>query len=232
MIFYPQGWELSVDNPGFGQIDVLVPAERDSDARPLVVDDWRAELRGPDLGAWLDALTTRAFEPDPAGAPTAPLPPFVTPAVARGLLPAFQRAVTLAVGGTDRFERVFPDSEDAPAEPLCVRCNKGSGFSPPMPCDQVGHTPFGSRYARWNTAEEVHTHDVRRWETRRALSPAPEEWTTDQVLEYLTAAGRPIARSTWEAYVARDQAPAPARRIGRTPVWNERVVRAWNGDQA
>lgn len=76
---------------------------------------------------------------------------------------------------------------------------------------------------------DVDEHDQADEHDAATGSPADEEWTTDHVLAYLAAAGRPIARSTWEAYVARDQAPAPVRRIGRTPVWSERAVRAWNG---
>ncbi|THJ75375.1 hypothetical protein E7Y31_05755, partial [Candidatus Frankia alpina] len=43
---------------------------------------------------------------------------------------------------------------------------------------------------------------------------APGEWTRAQVLAHLADAGMPIGADTWSAYVARAQAPAPARRIG------------------
>ncbi len=54
-----------------------------------------------------------------------------------------------------------------------------------------------------------------------------QELTTDQVLAYLAEHGRQITPSTWRAYVARGQAPAPARRIGRTPLWNEADIEAF-----
>jgi len=44
--------------------------------------------------------------------------------------------------------------------------------------------------------------------------------TRDQVLRYLREKGRDIRPSTWSGYVARGQAPKPARHIGRTPVWD------------
>lgn len=36
-----------------------------------------------------------------------------------------------------------------------------------------------------------------------------------------------VAPDTWSAYVARDQAPKPARHVGRTPLWDEDEVRQW-----
>lgn len=53
------------------------------------------------------------------------------------------------------------------------------------------------------------------------------EITTAEVLTILAEAERGISAGTWRAYVARGQAPAPARRVGNTPVWDEDVVRAW-----
>lgn len=32
---------------------------------------------------------------------------------------------------------------------------------------------------------------------------------------------------TWSSYVARGQAPAPAARIGTTPVWDREIVETW-----
>ena len=52
-------------------------------------------------------------------------------------------------------------------------------------------------------------------------------WTTEDVLTYLTEIGKPIARDTWSSDVSRKQAPEPARRIGRTPVWKPSAVREW-----
>lgn len=49
-----------------------------------------------------------------------------------------------------------------------------------------------------------------------------EEWTVDRCAECWG-----VAASTWRGYVARGQAPAPKRRVGRTPVWDAAEVRAW-----
>lgn len=51
--------------------------------------------------------------------------------------------------------------------------------------------------------------------------------TRDQVLAYVRERGRPIAVSTWSSYVARSQAPAPARHIRRTPLWDQADIDAW-----
>lgn len=56
---------------------------------------------------------------------------------------------------------------------------------------------------------------------------ADEGMTRDMVLRYLRAAGRPIAVSTWSGYVARGQAPKPARKVGRTPLWDQADIDAW-----
>lgn len=36
-----------------------------------------------------------------------------------------------------------------------------------------------------------------------------------------------ISPDTFSAYVSRGQAPAPARYVGRTPLWSESEVRQW-----
>jgi hypothetical protein len=61
--------------------------------------------------------------------------------------------------------------------------------------------------------------------------------TRDQVLAYLAGNGRAIQPGTWSAYVARGQAPAPARKVGRTPLWERADVVAfadgtWRAAQA
>lgn len=56
-------------------------------------------------------------------------------------------------------------------------------------------------------------------------------WTTDDVLTYLRSVGAPISRSTWSAYVARGQAPAPARTFGRSSVWKPADVRDWQSSR-
>lgn len=47
------------------------------------------------------------------------------------------------------------------------------------------------------------------------------------VLEYLRQHGRTITAGTWRSYVGRSQAPAPARHVGRTPLWNLDDVDKW-----
>ena len=43
-------------------------------------------------------------------------------------------------------------------------------------------------------------------------------WTRDDVVAYLADVGAPLAADTWSGYVARGQAPAPGRHLGRTPL--------------
>jgi hypothetical protein len=52
-------------------------------------------------------------------------------------------------------------------------------------------------------------------------------WTRDDVVAYLADVGAPLAADTWSGYVARGQAPAPGRHLGRTPLWDPAEVRAW-----
>ncbi|MEU4623084.1 hypothetical protein AB0G04_24315 [Actinoplanes sp. NPDC023801] len=47
-------------------------------------------------------------------------------------------------------------------------------------------------------------------------------WTATDCAAFLG-----ITRSTWAAYVAREQAPASERMFGRSPVWRPATVRAW-----
>ncbi|RBJ09797.1 hypothetical protein DRA43_03995 [Micromonospora provocatoris] len=47
-------------------------------------------------------------------------------------------------------------------------------------------------------------------------------WTAAECAAYLG-----IARGTWTAYVAREQAPAPDRMFGRSPAWRPKTVKAW-----
>jgi hypothetical protein len=50
-----------------------------------------------------------------------------------------------------------------------------------------------------------------------------EEWTAAQCAD---AWG--IKPRTWHGYVGRDQAPKPARHVGRTPLWDADTVRAYS----
>ncbi|MEV8523106.1 hypothetical protein AB0451_02960 [Streptomyces sp. NPDC052000] len=56
---------------------------------------------------------------------------------------------------------------------------------------------------------------------------ADQGMTKDMVLQYLRAHGRPIAPSTWTGYVARNQAPKPARYVSRTPLWDRADIDAY-----
>lgn len=61
-----------------------------------------------------------------------------------------------------------------------------------------------------------------------AETDQPEEWTVAEVVAYLASQGRHVARDTWTSYVSRGQAPAPKRRVGRTPVWDPEVIREYD----
>jgi hypothetical protein len=56
-------------------------------------------------------------------------------------------------------------------------------------------------------------------------------WAIEHVIAYLAGQGRPIAASTWTAYVARGDAPAPDRRFGRSPAWSPRTIRQWQAQR-
>jgi hypothetical protein len=53
------------------------------------------------------------------------------------------------------------------------------------------------------------------------------ELTMRQVLELLRQRGRPITAATWRSYVARGQAPPPARHVERTPLWSVDDIDRW-----
>ena len=60
---------------------------------------------------------------------------------------------------------------------------------------------------------------------------APDKgMTRSDVLTYLREHGRPISPSTWTSYVARGQAPKPARYVSRTPLWDLDQVKAFAGE--
>lgn len=63
---------------------------------------------------------------------------------------------------------------------------------------------------------------------RLSASNMTQEWTTAEVLEYLASQGRTITDATWYSYVSRGQAPAPARYVGRTPVWRPDEIREFH----
>ena len=58
----------------------------------------------------------------------------------------------------------------------------------------------------------------------------PAGYTTQQVLDYLRENKRNITPATWRSYVNRGQAPAPARWVGRTPVWELEQIETWRND--
>lgn len=171
--WFPPGWELDVPNPGYGEISIYAyrhPFRGD----PPVVEDWLTTLTGPQIGAFLAATTERAFQPDDAPAPDdGVLPSFVTPAVARGLLPHLQQAIIYAVAGVERHVRTYRDDSEPPPAPYCVNCGQGTGYTPgALPstwCERHGHTPFGhGAGTRWQTAQYLHRRQAERWEAKQA----------------------------------------------------------------
>ena len=156
MTFYPDEVHIHVDNPGYGE---LVLQWRDGDQHPVTVT-------GPRITTLLEQLTALALG-TPAGSRSM-IPRELDQATAAKLLPTFQRAVILAVAGTDRYEALHPEPEDGPRPPICVRCGingsatiddaRLSGY-----CLEHGHTPFGAGSSTsWD-------HAVTRYETQKAL---------------------------------------------------------------
>lgn len=191
-IFYMDpGVEVDVANPGYGQILLFVtdtlpyngqaglePWQR----RPLVTKPWQRDLHGAEIGEFLDKLTEQALTPDPGPAPVPgsllrpatpviaagmQLPAFLKPAVARVLLPVFQKASFLAIAGTDRYDRTFPDPDDGPRPPYCARCNLGTIYTPDAMesawCQEYGHIPFGTADRTSWAASTAHYERRRRW---------------------------------------------------------------------
>jgi hypothetical protein len=173
--FYPAGWTLDVPKPGYGELFVFA-SRRPDVGPPLVTDDWDTRLDGPEIGEFLTQVTARAAgqEPEPGQTYGATLPPFVTQPVAQSLLPTLQRAVTLAVAGTDRYERIFPDPHSVPPVPYCISCNEGTSFDrrvlPSAWCDEFGHQAFGMGVTNWSIAQTIHDLHLERW--RRAQEQA------------------------------------------------------------
>lgn len=64
---------------------------------------------------------------------------------------------------------------------------------------------------------------------RTPVQPGADEqlMTRHQVLTYLASHGRVIKPGTWDSYVTRDQAPRPATRVGRTPLWSPADIAAF-----
>lgn len=53
------------------------------------------------------------------------------------------------------------------------------------------------------------------------------EDTSEELLLAEAAVLAGVKPKTWSGYVTRGQAPAPVRRVGRTPLWDADEVRAW-----
>lgn len=49
----------------------------------------------------------------------------------------------------------------------------------------------------------------------------------EELEQWQAAALAGVKPQTWSGYVARGQAPAPRRHVGRTPLWDAAEVRAW-----
>ncbi|WP_160005797.1 hypothetical protein [Nocardioides sp. AX2bis] len=160
--------EIHVEDPGHGV--VLVGSDQPTPDGTHIV-----AVRGSQLGAALASVTALALSDDPASARVSGFGS-ITRSEARQLLPALQAAVMLAVGGTDRAERVRPLEDDAaPLEPVCVTCGEGSQYTPTMDstnprCAEYGHHPFGEYDGlRWDAALCLHRSNADWWEQTRAL---------------------------------------------------------------
>lgn len=170
MLWYPDGFEIAVENPGHGQ--VWIRADRDH-------GDWTVDLAGAQIGALLDAVTDLALDEFPGRpswrpVPVAGLPGPLSKETAQRLLRPLQHAALLAIGGTDRYERTYPDPEDAPAVPLCVRCAEGTFYTPGATvsawCEQYGHSPYGEAdRTTWEAAGRLHAQ-------RKEWSDGRAEW--------------------------------------------------------
>lgn len=136
--------ELAVDDPGHGYLHARVYGGASTDMTLVagarmaeMLADITAAVLSDESSAWVRGLG------------------LLTAEQCRALLPVAQEAITLAVGGTDRYERVYVDQEGVgKLPPLCVNCNEGSGFSGMVTissqCVEYGHHPYGAGPdARW-----------------------------------------------------------------------------------
>lgn len=171
MSWYPEGFELYVDNPRYGELVVRATADQER---------WEATFDGAELGTFLHRVTERALGLDPAPPLPGdrPLPAALTAEAARTILPALQRAVVLAAAGTDAFERTFPDPDAGPCEPYCVDCGEGSGFSGATTisarCLEYGHHAYGmGTTTTWESAQQRYQLARQRWDEHRGRRTGP-----------------------------------------------------------
>ncbi|OZD55868.1 transcriptional regulator [Rhodococcus sp. 06-1474-1B] len=60
----------------------------------------------------------------------------------------------------------------------------------------------------------------------------PDELTTADVLALIEdKTGKAISTKTWSSYVARGQAPKPARHLSRTPLYAREDIEQWITDR-
>lgn len=173
-------FEIAVDDPGYGYLYIRALGD------DLGLGDWSTTLAGEQLGAWLTVLTARAlcttgeydsrFRIEERGEARGRdgVPSWVTSAIARDLLPAFQSAVLLAAAGTEKHERILVDEDDRPPEVICARCDVASPYAEADAtsawCDEHGHRPFGYVYDLWDGALGSREVKVSSWEFRRRMA--------------------------------------------------------------
>jgi hypothetical protein len=135
--------EVAVDDPGHGYVHVRVIGG---------VLDGDTQVSGSRMAEMLSDVTAAALDGES--------PAWVrgigrlSGAQCRALLPQLQKAIALAIVGTDRYERVFVNEEHGPLPQLCASCGEGSGFTDQVTissrCVEFGHRPFGvGPDARW-----------------------------------------------------------------------------------
>lgn len=166
--YFPGEWEIYVENPGYGEVMIRAPHGM----------GFEATWRGEQLGRALVEVTTLALTE--VALPMLEerrrlLPQWFTTGMAHQVLPALQRAVVQAAAGTDRYERVFTETDEKPAEPLCVHCNHGTYSSSEETrsawCEEYGHAAFGfDPDLSWEGAQESHRHAVDGWEFRQRMT--------------------------------------------------------------
>lgn len=97
-----------------------------------------------------------------------------------------------------------------------------------IPREPRGNIARGRAVSARNASRWQLHHDRSSSGDHRFTPPLDELLTLDAVLTRIEErTGRTIAASTWRSYVAREQAPAPVRRIARQPLFDPADIDSW-----